>query len=971
MFRFLAVVGFLGSMWAVAATAAPTQLIRPGAVWRHHSVTSAGPPEGWTAPGFSDGSWADGRAGFSAGYYGYYQAASTPGLLPGAGGAMPAVVLFRHAFAVDDPAAIRRLWLRLEYDDGVRGWLNGVEIFRRGFPPEGDLPWNATPIEHPLGPSELIDLSAFRGLLAPGTNVMALQLADSITGGGTLFLWPELRANFGRGPAVENVSSNRVEIRWQSAPGAGARVEIEAVESPASAWFLETAGDATGEAMVRVDGLTEGTEYAYRVHLRLPEGDAATERAAFRTLRSAGDVEFLVFGDSGSGLVNQHLLAEAMVEESGDLVLHTGDIVYPGFTAGRMDLRCQSVYEPLRRRVPFFFTVGNHDVYGSLADYIGAFRQPTNEVTGTSHYYSFDHGDVHFVSLFVPQIGFPGLGLADPARGPADQYRWLTNDLARSDKPWKVVFFHQAARSSGPHRIDDYNLNGRPDPLELQEILLPVCRRYGVQVVFTGHEHFWERFAPVGGAHFVVTGGGGGVLYLVYQRDPESARVDSRLHFVRARLRAGTLRLEAVGEDGRVFDGFSIRQSPEAPAEWSATWHTPEGPSPAAPVVDGNRAGERFDLRGPGPVSVAGRESNLGQLAVNEDDAAVYVGLSEAMLGPGRTAALFLEIPGLAGRESILGSGASRDHPLARLDLRFEEFRPGWVCLLGDEHADVTDPAFGRAGSGVPLGQGVFRLDADLSPVTGVEVRQFNRSPEVLADLDERDADYMVVTLPKARLAGSTGGGLRRLQLGAVVITPRAGDRPGEPTRLILDTAFAGRELRFVNDPGGAILRPVEIELGRDPFSDADGDGLILEDERREGTDPWLADTDGDRLPDGWEVRFGLNPRDGDGIDGAGGDPDGDGYLNHEEFASATHPRASNEPLRLRAVVSASGLEFVWRAMLGRRYAIEMAERMPGPFVEVEVAGFPRLAERLEERVVLPGSMAESGVRWFRLRESR
>ncbi len=50
------------------------------------------------------------------------------------------------------------------------------------------------------------------------------------------------------------------------------------------------------------------------------------------------------------------------------------------------------------------------------------------------------------------------------------------------------------------------------------------------------------------------------------------------------------------------------------------------------------------------------------------------------------------------------------------------------------------------------------------------------------------------------------------------------------------------------------------------------------------GTDPHVADTDNDGLPDGWEVDHNLDPNSNTGNNGATGDPDNDGLTNLEEY---------------------------------------------------------------------------------------
>ena len=51
------------------------------------------------------------------------------------------------------------------------------------------------------------------------------------------------------------------------------------------------------------------------------------------------------------------------------------------------------------------------------------------------------------------------------------------------------------------------------------------------------------------------------------------------------------------------------------------------------------------------------------------------------------------------------------------------------------------------------------------------------------------------------------------------------------------------------------------------------------------------SDTDNDALPNDWETRYGLDPNSGAGVNGAGGDPDGDGRTNFQELHGGSHPR--------------------------------------------------------------------------------
>ncbi len=964
--------------------AEPAQLIPPDASWRYLAVVATPPPPGWTEPGFDDASWAEGRAGFSAGYSGYQQGGTVLAPLPD-GMALRGLAL-RCPFRVTDPASVLALFLRVEFEDGLIAWLNGVEVVRQGFEGIDPVPWDMLPAPHPVGAAELIDLTARKDLLRAGTNVLALQVFEAQAAIPTLFVWPELRSNFLRGPFVQNVSSNQAVVVWRVPAGPAALQDARTVtpsgptaegsgQGPLLKTWIDVPPPVTAETRFRstpepgfeyaavLRGLQPDRPVNYSVTVADGIRKVSTTPATINPLRPSGDADFVVIGDTGSGQLGEHLMNDWLNRQSADLILHVGDLVYPSFTAGRVDLRCFSEFENWMRRLPLFPTPGNHDQYGSLADYADAFSLPTNQVTGTEFFYSFDHGDAHFVSLFVPWWGWSQLGVVAADGSRSAQYGWLTNDLASTQKPWKIVFFHQAMKTSGEHAVDDYDLDGRLDTEELQDGLLPMFREYGVQVVFNGHDHLWERFAPTNGVHIVVTGGGGAPRYPVVRRDSASAQVVSRFHALRARLRKDTFTIEAVDPFDVVFDRYTIRRAVASDTSVASAWHTP-APPPALPEnSDGNRPGEVFDFTGNGVAGVSGLAANPGELFVNDDLESVHIGLRDVMLWPAQTLALFIDSPRRPGVARLEGVGGEIRHPLGLLGLEFSGFTPAIVCLLGDEFADDTLPNFVRSGSDVALGQGVFALDPGLTPVPGCRVQQFNRSPESDPDPAEANADFMIVSLPRSVLGGVLPGD--ELRVAAVVLTP---ERAGNGVRLNLDTAFVGRDLRL-NPDGSAVLESLPVTLAAPPDGDVDLDGLTAEGESAHGTDPDNPDTDGDGLPDGWEVRHQLDPVRAMGLNGADGDPDGDGYRNLEEYLSDTDPQDPAPTLKITALLEGAGFRVDWRAMVGRTYSIEGASDLSGPWELEPLAGFPRVARANRESVLIPFSTRAPPIRWFRIRE--
>jgi hypothetical protein len=141
------------------------------------------------------------------------------------------------------------------------------------------------------------------------------------------------------------------------------------------------------------------------------------------------------------------------------------------------------------------------------------------------------------------------------------QLRWLEADLKASKKPWKWIALHHPLNTSGLHRRDDRNLDGLIDRQQIGNLLYPLARRTGVQLVLAGHDHSYERLRPTNGVHHLVSGGGGSVLYPMSERDAASAHFESRHHFVEVTVHDDVLRWVAVGTGGEIFDSTEFRRT--------------------------------------------------------------------------------------------------------------------------------------------------------------------------------------------------------------------------------------------------------------------------------------------------------------------------------------------------------------------------------------------------------------------------
>lgn len=542
----------VAATWARAEDPA---LVGVGDVWRYQAAVE-GVPEIWRRPEFDDQEWRTGESGFGISTWG--ENTLFGDLLRGEGS-----ILFRKSFQVEDPAGIRSLTLRCDWQGGFVAYLNGVEIARRNLPglPGTPVSLGAQASVRYSGWAEDIPVAEFQALLRRGTNVLAIQAHPHELGLMDVVLVPELLANFTRGPYLQNVQQERATVIWRTPTPQPGRVEYGLDDA-----FESVAGAQTSLAAqaVELSGLLPGRRYSYRVRTGTDDVHALSPVYSFRTLPAGGDLDFAVFGDSGSGSAAQFQVARQLAQSRPSLVVHLGDVVYPNFAAGRADTRCLSVYRDLFRTTPFFATWGNHDLYAGPEPFLEVFRQPTNSTPAADHlvegtrpefYFSFDAGDAHFAVLFWPYSSQYYM------REECPQLRWLEGDLAASAKPWKFLMVHHPVNTSGAHRFDDYNRNQIFDRLEVADRLLPLAAKYGVQMILSGHDHNFERFHPVQGTHTVVSGGGGIILYGLSLRDPNSAVFDSRWHFTSFRLKGDMLRMVAVDTHGVAFDALEFRRS--------------------------------------------------------------------------------------------------------------------------------------------------------------------------------------------------------------------------------------------------------------------------------------------------------------------------------------------------------------------------------------------------------------------------
>lgn len=328
---------------------------------------------------------------------------------------------------------------------------------------------------------------------------------------------------------------------------------------------------------VSVDGVEPGATYTYTV----------VNRGWFRDVPIAGpftvttppppgqSFRFICFGDSGSGSNSQAELAELIASKKPDVVIHTGDLIYP---AGDINDYRPKFFEPYKNLITSCFfmpSLGNHDCATDRgAPLLEVFDLPQNGPKGIppERNYWFDYGDARFVAL-DSNDAFPA-GVITALDRKEKVGPWLREVLKGAGSRWKFVYFHHPFYTHSKHSAEG--------AAYVKEAFVDIFEEYGVDVVFTGHNHLYERTAPIRkdqivpegqGVVYVVSGAGGAERYAKRPDPPPYIRVavDDVFSFTLVELSSKRFELKQINERGEVIDEYVIQKPDNTQAQATAS----------------------------------------------------------------------------------------------------------------------------------------------------------------------------------------------------------------------------------------------------------------------------------------------------------------------------------------------------------------------------------------------------------------
>ena len=310
-----------------------------------------------------------------------------------------------------------------------------------------------------------------------------------------------------RGPYLQVASSTGIMVRWRT--DVSARSKVRYGTTPGKLDQSVEDNTILTEHKMKLTGLKPLTKYYYAIGglKDTLQGNADNYFTTLPEPGKTGHYSIAVLGDCGDNSINQRHVKEQMLKYMGNNDINAwlllGDNAYQDGTDSEYQSKFFNIYkDDLLKKYALFPTPGNHDYHDSdftavraqethETAYYQNFSMPTEGESGgtPSHsqaFYSFDVGNIHFISLDSYGKEDKSYRLYDTI-GP--QVQWIKKDLAANkNKGWVIAFWHHPPYTMGSHNSDQED-----ELVQIREKFIGVLERAGVNLVLNGHSHDYER----------------------------------------------------------------------------------------------------------------------------------------------------------------------------------------------------------------------------------------------------------------------------------------------------------------------------------------------------------------------------------------------------------------------------------------------------------------------------------------------
>ncbi|MEY4603685.1 MAG: hypothetical protein RIT43_977 [Bacteroidota bacterium] len=322
--------------------------------------------------------------------------------------------------------------------------------------------------------------------------------------------------NLLRGPYLQSPTENSVVIKWRTSSNTNSKVLFGTDSSN----LLQSVvlNNNTTEHTIKLTNLAPSTLYYYSVGNSITEFTIPSAQYHFRTNPVPGTpipTRVWAIGDFGKGNSEQVAVKNSYMnfDDSAktDVWIWLGDNVYNDGKDEEYQTKLFELngFSDVFHWLPFWPSPGNHD-YNTIwqqstflgvpytnidfndheGPYYDLVHVPTEAEAGgyPSQYelfYSFDYGDVHFLSLNSEVYDF-----TQTFDGINQMKAWIEQDLSQNNRTFTIAYFHQPPYSKGSHDSDDLYEQVMK---AMREKVVPLLESYDIDLVICGHSHVFER----------------------------------------------------------------------------------------------------------------------------------------------------------------------------------------------------------------------------------------------------------------------------------------------------------------------------------------------------------------------------------------------------------------------------------------------------------------------------------------------
>ncbi|MFN7020993.1 MAG: LamG-like jellyroll fold domain-containing protein [Phycisphaerales bacterium] len=350
-------------------------------------------------------------------------------------------------------------------------------------------------------------------------------------------------------PYLQGAKKTEMRFLWETArPGQGI------VEYGEQLPYSDRTPPGTEGTMheITVSGLKPGTPYFYRVRTTQPDGsEVVSDPLTFQTaVEDDQPYAFTIIGDTQKNKPVIQKLQDFAYTLRPNFAIHVGDVVNTGSDKSEWVDEYLPASWGLMSRVCLYPCIGNHEE--NHTNYYQYFSLPDRE-----YRYTYTYGNAEFFVIDTNKDVLPT----------SEQYRWLDEQLGRSRAVWKFVYHHHPVYSSDENDYGDTYKGKSTFGSPKHRPLAALYEKHGVDMVFCGHIHSYERSWPIAagrvdedrGVRYLVLGGGGGGLE---QAGPSRAwftqRVYSGHHIGYVMIHDRRLQMQVFDLEGRLIDQFEV-----------------------------------------------------------------------------------------------------------------------------------------------------------------------------------------------------------------------------------------------------------------------------------------------------------------------------------------------------------------------------------------------------------------------------